>query len=346
MTPTEKLTAQAVMFSNRLSKRATHLKKWAKKQNLTAYRVYDRDIPEIPLCVDLYEFTDLSSDQIPRYAVVSFFERPYEKSPLEEDLWIDAMNREIQKVLEIPAGHIMVKLRRKQKGTDQYEKLEHTKKSITGVITEDNLKFGVNLSDFLDTGLFLDHRPLRKILTQTASHKRVLNLFAYTGSLSVAALKGGADYVQTVDLSNTYLNWAIDNMHLNGFTDGRISPITRQDVIEFLDLQVRKTQAGSASRFDIILLDPPTFSNSKKTTDILDTNRQWPDLVKQCLRLLNIGGTLYFSTNSRRLAFNRDELPATIGGNTFSVEEITNSTIPEDFKAHRIHRCWKLTLDH
>ena len=345
MTPSEKLAAQVAMFSNRLAKRAQHLKKWAKKQNVTAYRVYDRDIPEIPLCVDLYEFTDVGQNADGRYAVVSFFERPYEKSPQEEDLWIDAMTREIQKVIGLSEGHVMIKLRKRQKGSDQYEKMERSKKSVTGVIEEGELKYGVNLSDFLDTGLFLDHRPLSKILTQTAAHKRVLNLFAYTGSLSVAALKGGADYVQTVDLSNTYLNWAIDNMHLNGFSDGRVSPITRQDVMEFLDLQVRKTQAGNASRFDIILLDPPTFSNSKKTAAVLDTNRDWPMLVKNCLRLLNLGGILYFSTNSRRLAFDRDELPATIGGNTFSVEDITNMTIPDDFKAHRIHRCWKFTLD-
>ncbi len=346
MTPNEKLSQQATMFANRLQKRAQQLSKWAQRLNITAYRVYDRDIPEIPLCVDLYEFVtqdgDLREDS--RYAVVSFFERPYEKSPAEEDLWIDAMHKEIERTLALPSDHVIVKLRRRQKGTDQYEKTRASK-VISGIVREGNLKFGVNLTDYLDTGLFLDHRLLRHILTKSSSKKRVLNLFAYTGSLSCAAAVGGAEFVQTVDLSNTYLDWASDNLSLNDIKDSKMSPLTRMDVVEFLNLQVRKTQSGNAKGFDIILLDPPTFSNSKKTEAVLDTNKQWPQLVKNCLHLLNPGGVLYFSTNSRRLAFNRDDLPATIGDRTFKVEDITTQTIPEDFKAHRIHRCWKFTLD-
>ncbi|MBQ1267065.1 MAG: class I SAM-dependent methyltransferase [Proteobacteria bacterium] len=344
MTPSEKRDSQAAMFGNRLRKRTQHFKKWAKHLNISAYRIYDRDIPEIPLCVDLYTFTE-GENAGERYAVYSLFERPYEKDPAEEDLWLDAMSHEIERILELPADHVISKLRRRQKGNVQYEKTTSRHAAITGIISEGNLKFGVNLTDFLDTGLFLDHRPLRKILTESTHHKRVLNLFAYTGSLSVAALKGGADYVQSVDLSNTYLDWAIENMHLNGFNDGRISPVTRMDVMAFLDLQIRKTQSGNASRFNVILLDPPTFSNSKRTDNVLDINRDWPKLVHDALSLLAPGGILYFSTNSRRLKFDRDELPYKIGRNTFSVHDITDTTIPEDFKAHRIHRCWKFQLD-
>lgn len=344
MTPSEKLASQATMFGNRLTKRAQHLKKWAKRLQISAYRVYDRDIPEVPLCIDLYEFTE-GDRKGERYAVFSLFERPYEKAPEEEEIWLDAMTREIERVLSLPNDHILSKLRRRQKGTDQYEKRQSPSKAITGIISEGDLRFGVNLTDFLDTGLFLDHRPLRHILTQTTSHKRVLNLFAYTGSLSVAALKGGADFVQSVDLSNTYLDWAIENMHINGFSDGRISPITRMDVMEFLDLQLRKTQSGNASRFDTILLDPPTFSNSKRTENVLDINRDWPRLVHDCLSLLAPHGILYFSTNSRRLKFDRNDLPSKIGRNTFTIDDITDATIPEDFKAHRIHRCWKFMLE-
>ena len=344
MTPSEKRASQATMFANRLAKRAQHLKKWAKRLHISAYRVYDRDIPEIPLSVDLYTFTEgIRAGET--YAVYALFERPYEKDPVEEDLWLDAMTQEMERVLELPPDHVLSKLRRRQKGSEQYKKVHSGSGAVTGVVAEGSLKFGVNLTDFLDTGLFLDHRPLRHMLTRTAEHKRVLNLFAYTGSLSVAALKGGADYVQSVDLSNTYLDWAIENMHLNGFSDGRVSPITRMDVMEFLDLQKRKTQSGNASRFDLILLDPPTFSNSKRTENVLDINRDWPRLVHASLSLLAPGGVLYFSTNSRRLRFDRDALPARIGRDTFTVDDITDATTPEDFKAHRIHRCWKFRLD-
>ena len=343
MTPSEKREQQASMFANRLAKRAQHFRKWAKKQGITAYRIYDRDIPEIPLCVDHYGFTGGRCTDAP-YAVVSLFERPYEKNPDEEDLWIDAMSRQIEATLAIPADHVILKLRRRQKGNAQYEKADRRTRAISGIFDEGKLRFGVNLSDYLDTGLFLDHRPLRRHLSENSKDKRVLNLFAYTGSLSCAAAVGGASFVQTVDLSNTYLGWASDNLRLNAITDTKSTPLVRMDVVEFLEIQVRKQKAGNAAPFDTILLDPPTFSNSKKTADVLDINRQWPQLVRDCLSLLRPGGTLYFSTNSRRLSFSSDDLPPTISGRPYDIKDITDITIPEDFKAHRIHRCWKFTM--
>ena len=170
------------MFGNRLRKRTQHFKKWAKHLNISAYRIYDRDIPEIPLCVDLYTFTE-GENAGERYAVYSLFERPYEKDPAEEDLWLDAMSHEIERILELPADHVISKLRRRQKGNVQYEKTTSRHAAITGIISEGNLKFGVNLTDFLDTGLFLDHRPLRKILTESTHHKRVLNPITYSLSI-------------------------------------------------------------------------------------------------------------------------------------------------------------------
>ncbi len=339
----DKLQSQATMFANRLKKRALFLKKWAARQNLTAYRVYDRDIPEIPLCIDLYGLIGNDGSVADQYACMALFERPYEKDPLEEDAWLARMREQAALTLGLPSDHIIVRTRRRQKGAEQYVRTR-TSDAISGVVRENTLEFGVNLSEYLDTGLFLDHRPLRQQLTKISEHKRVLNLFGYTGSLSCAAAKGGADFVQTVDLSNTYLEWAGHNLELNGFTDPKRYPRTRFDVVEFLQIESRKRAHHNAPGFDIILLDPPTFSNSKKTDDVLDTNRQWPSLVSGCLALLADGGSLYFSTNSRKLSFDRERLPEKAAGRTYDVQDITERSIPEDFKAHRIHRCWKFTV--
>ncbi len=338
-----KLDAQATMFANRLSKRSQFYRRWAKKQNLTAYRIYDRDIPEIPLCVDYYGLVNDDGTVVEQYVCMALFERPYEKDPAEEDLWLDTMKKQAEKVLSLPDGHVILKTRKRQKGTEQYEK-KRSGKTISGVVREGDLLFGVNLTDYLDTGLFFDHRPLRSILLKTAENKRVLNLFGYTGALSAASAKGGASFVQTVDLSNTYLDWAGLNLELNGFEDRKQFPLTRSDVIEFLELEMRKVKSGTKEGYDLILLDPPTFSNSKMTENVLDTNKQWPMLVRNCLFLLKPGGILYFSTNSQRLRFEEDLLPATVNGYTVHIENITDISVPDDFKAHRIHRCWKMSL--
>ncbi|MBR4985649.1 MAG: class I SAM-dependent methyltransferase [Proteobacteria bacterium] len=340
----DKLQSQATMFANRLKKRALYLKKWAARQNITAYRVYDRDIPEIPLCVDLYGMIGHEGAVVDTYAYMARFERPYEKDPAEEDAWLEEMAARAAQTLDIPRDHVILRTRKRQKGANQYVKT-HAPDAISGVVRENTLEFGVNLSDYLDTGLFMDHRPLRQHLTLISSGKRVLNLFGYTGTLTCAAAKGGAAFVQTVDLSNTYLDWAGQNLELNGFTDTKRYPRTRFDVVEFLQIESRKRAHNNAQGFDIILLDPPTFSNSKKTEAVLDTNKQWPDLVRNCLSLLTPDGILYFSTNSRKISFDRERVPATIGSRAVSVLDVTDRSIPEDFKAHRIHRCWKFTLN-
>ena len=340
---TTKLQSQITMFKNRLVKKHQHLSKWSRRNNITAYRLYDRDIPEIPLTVDFYGCVDDNKHIENIYACVALFERPYEKEPIEEDIWLDNMSDVIADVLQIDREHIIVKHRRRQKGTDQYEKSQNIK-SIKGIVCEGKLQFYVNLSDYLDTGLFLDHRPLRRKLLESAQNKRVLNLFGYTGALSVASAWGNASFVQTVDLSNTYLNWARENLQLNGFINDRNYPMTRSDVMEYLNIQSRKIQHSHAPGFDIILLDPPTFSNSSMTTNVLDINRDWPQLVRNSLELLNPGGILYFSTNSKKLSFHEDLLPTSIHQQEIKIQDITPQSIPEDFKNHRIHRCWKVTV--
>ena len=341
-----KTQRQAEMFQNRLTKRAQYFQKRMKRDRIDAYRVYDRDIPEIPLSVDIYQLTTDAAKET--YAVVALFERPYEKDPREEAIWLEAMLKAAETALQLAPQHTILKTRKKQKGRDQYNKSSNPSQPVLGTVGEGDLRFHVNLTDYLDTGLFLDHRPLRQNLIRTCADKRVLNLFGYTGALSVAAAKGGASFVQTVDLSNTYLSWAEKNLQLNGIAPARYG-LTRGDVVEFLRLENCKRQAANTSsttdkRFDVILLDPPTFSNSSMTADVLDINRQWPELVELCLPLLRLNGTLYFSTNSRRLAFDPQKIPSHIGQCTVAIADITPQSLPEDFKAHRIHRCWKIQI--
>ncbi|AEE17032.1 class I SAM-dependent methyltransferase [Treponema brennaborense] len=351
---TTKNAYQAQLFANRLSKRYKHLRKWAKRERISCYRLYDRDIPEIPLAADLYEALppevctaaqavrfvtgDAANAENPnRYLHLFLYERPYEKSEASESAWLDAMADAAASVLGLARNRIIVKTRRRQRGTDsQYEKRE-AETSVTGTVLEQGQLFYVNLTDYLDTGLFFDHRPLRKTVRDTADGKRVLNLFCYTGSFSVYAAQGGAASVDSVDLSNTYLGWARRNMELNEFTDQARYRFVRADAASFL-----KT---AKEKWDIIILDPPTFSNSKKTETELDVNRDWAALATDCLNLLSGGGVLYFSTNSRKLVFDAAALPSvTEQRKIIQITDITEQTIPEDYRNTKIHRCWKLAI--
>ena len=351
---TKKIEEQKTFLFNRLIKRNKHLGKWARRNNISCYRVYDKDIPEIPLAIDFYK----------NYISLSLYERPYEKSEDEEELWISEMVKTISSALNVPQENIFTKTRKKQKGTSQYEKNE-TEKNFFIKITENNHTFKINPSQYLDTGLFLDHRPLRKIVESEAKDKTVLNLFCYTGAFSVYAACGGAKKVTSVDLSNTYLEWAKDNFALNNLdvkNDSTKKPIyefIRENVLFFLDNSIKEKK-----QWDIIVLDPPTFSNSKKMEGFLDINRDWAMLVSKCLLLLNTDGTLYFSTNSRRLKMDetliekelkklaetspkKALLAKTSFADTFfaqtNVSDITSISIPEDFKNTKIHRAWKIT---
>lgn len=380
-----KLNYQSELFGNRLRKKYKELRKWARKNRITCYRLYDRDIPEIPVSLDLYEFlpSDIStplecarflSDQNNRlsandpsvdaeikertYAVLYLYERPYEKSDEEEQEWMNAIADSACQVLGINKNHIIQKMRKHQKGKAQYEKEEISENTSfdSELIQEQGQLFKINLTSYLDTGLFFDHRPLRSVVRDECSNKSVLNLFCYTGSFSVYAAQGNARMVESVDLSNTYLDWAKDNMNINGFSEKNKYIFTRKDCIQFLQEKAvaqKAILAGTAdsetkkvaATYDIIILDPPTFSNSKKTYNVLDINKDWPQLVKDCLNILNPGGTLYFSTNSERLKFDRAALPqATISGCTISCDDITPQTIPNDYAGSKPHRCWKFSI--
>ncbi|MBQ0052199.1 MAG: class I SAM-dependent methyltransferase [Treponema sp.] len=364
---------QAQIFANRLSKKYKMLRKWARRERITCYRLYDRDIPEVPVAVDLYEFlpegmdskvdaalflreedarisaNDLSAAQekaLRSYVHLYLYERPYEKDEKAEELWLNEIAKACAQVLGIPENHIIQKLRKKQKGENQYEKIE-SKRTIEGYVQEKGQLFKVNLSDYLDTGLFLDHRPMRSVVRSTCSGKSVLNLFCYTASFSVYAAEGKARRVESVDLSNTYLDWAKFHIALNDFNpDDPKYIFTRGDVTGFLNQKLAEVpNAEKTNRYDIIVLDPPTFSNSKNTRNTLDINRDWIELVSKCLNLLTPGGILYFSTNSRRLKFDSELVPKTTGfGAAVAVTDITEESLDEDFKGTKIHRCWKMQV--
>jgi len=318
----QKTQNQAQLFANRLSKRYKHVSKWARRTGVTCFRLYDRDIPEIPLCLDIYESTDHVL-----YAVLFLYERPYEKAEEEELEWLECMKNTVNTVLGIQSENIFTKLRRRQR-SQQYEKLGE--KELFIKVCEHGSVFLVNLSSYVDTGLFFDHRPLRAIIRSKSDGKSVLNLFCYTGSFSVHATSGGALSVHSVDLSKNYLEWADKNLTLNGFNDIKRYPCIAADVFTFL----KKTQ----NTWDIIILDPPTFSNSKKTDTVLDINKDWLELVQLCLTRLSNGGTLYFSSNSRSLKFDASQLPKKVS----TVKDISLQTIPDDFRNTHIHQCWEI----
>ncbi|MCI6809687.1 MAG: class I SAM-dependent methyltransferase [Spirochaetia bacterium] len=377
---------QAELFGNRLKKKYKELRKWARKNRVSCYRIYDRDIPEVPVSLDLYEFlpTDCTTvietarfiaDQNARlsandlsveadikertYAVLYLYERPYQKEDSEEELWLTAMADSAAEVLGIEVSHIIKKFRKhNDHKSSQYEKDDKSDlpQIEYNTVQECGQLFKINLGSYLDNGLFFDHRPLRNTVRETCSNKSVLNLFCYTGSFSVYAAQGNAKSVESVDLSNTYLNWAKENMEQNGFDDRKKYIFTRADCMAFLQEKTIAQKAvisgkadadtkAKAKTYDLIILDPPTFSNSKNTYNVLDINKDWPQLVKDCLNILNPGGTLYFSTNSERLKFDRTQLPqASISGCTIGFEDITSQTIPNDYAGCKPHRCWKFTL--
>ena len=365
---------QAELFSNRLKKKYKELRKWARKNRISCYRLYDRDIPEVPVSLDLYEFLPgeidspveaarFLSDQNTRlsandptveqsikertYAVLYLYERPYQKDENEEELWFDSMANVTADVLGIQKENIIKKMRghKSHKDDNQYQK---TDISLQGLVQEQGQLFRVDLTTYLDTGLFFDHRSLRSTVRDTAGKKRVLNLFCYTSSFSIYAAQGNARYVESVDLSNTYLTWSKENMTLNGFSDKNKYVYTKADCMRFLQEKAVAAKSGKLAPeelYDIIILDPPTFSNSKTTTDVLDINKDWPQLVKDCLNILSPNGTLYFSTNSERLKFDVSKVPPkTAAGLSFTCTDITDKTIPNDFAGKRPHKVWEFKI--
>ncbi|MCF7520835.1 class I SAM-dependent methyltransferase [Neisseria sp. ZJ106] len=305
-------------FANRLGKNIKHLMKWAKRNQIEAWRIYDRDIPQFPFAVDIY------GDQIH----LQEYDTGWLMQEDEYEAWLQQIIEAIVFVTGFPAAHIHTKRRQRQKGSSQYEKTGLHGEDFT--IAENGRRFWVNLDKYLDTGLFLDHRNTRKKVGETAAGKRFLNLFSYTGSFSVYAATGGADSSETVDLSNTYLDWAKRNFELNGIDTER-HKIVRADVFQYL-----KDAAAEGKQFDLIVMDPPSFSNSKKMSDILDIQRDQLTLIEGAMKLLAPDGLMYFSNNLRRFVLENAV------SERFNVKDISKFSVPDDFRNKKIHQCWEI----
>lgn len=312
----------AEMFANRLKKNLKKLSNWAKQNRISCYRVYDADLPEYAVAVDIYQ-----GDQT--WVNVQEYEPPKSIDQHKADQRLAGLLAEIPRVLGINRDQVFLKIRRKQKSTDQYEK--HGDQGRFHIIEESGCKLLVNFEDYLDTGLFLDHRPIRTLIQKQAKGKNFLNLFAYTGSATVHAAMGGAKSTTTVDMSNTYINWAKKNMALNA-NEGAHEFI-QADCLEWL-----ATEAQLANRhYDLIFLDPPTFSNSKRMDEVFDIQTDHVQLINHAVSLLSPGGVLYFSTNFRRFKIDKQALSDLI------IEDISAATIPEDFARNpKIHYCWRI----
>ena len=305
-------------FINRLGKNIKHQLKWAKRHGLEAWRIYDKDIPQFPFAVDVYG----------EHIHLQEYDTGWLMHPEEYRQWLADVCEAVQFVTGFPAQNIHLKQRARQKGTAQYEKTGTSGEDF--IVCEHGRRFWVNLDKYLDTGLFLDHRNTRKKVGDTAAGKRFLNLFSYTGSFTVYAATGGAISSETVDLSNTYLDWAKRNFELNGM-DLSAHRIVRADVFQYLD-----EAAQQGKQFDLIVLDPPSFSNSKKMLDILDIQRDQAKLVDGAMRLLAPQGTLYFSNNLR--SFTLDSALA----ERYRIKDISRFSVPEDFRNRKIHQCWEI----
>lgn len=303
-------------FSNRLKKNLTKIGKWAKKEKLDCYRIYDADLPNYNVAIDRY----LDHVVIQEYAAPKSVPEETAKRRLT-----DIIRATIQ-VLDVPANQVILKTREKQKGKRQYQKLNQDSSFMK--VNEYGVELLVNLHDYLDTGLFLDHKITRRRLGQMAAGKDFLNLFAYTGSASVHAAAGGAKTTTTVDMSNTYLQWAQENMSLNGF-DSEAHQFEQADCLQWLQHEDRQ--------FDLIFIDPPTFSNSKRMEQTFDVQRDHIELMKNLKRLLRPEGTLVFSNNKRHFKMDLAELAA-LG---LKAQNISSQTLPLDFSRNKqIHNCW------
>lgn len=304
------------MFYNRLGKVYRHNSKLARRQLIECYRLYDRDLPEFPLIIDVY------GGQI----YVAEYNARHHLSEEEHEHWLEESCAVIAVITAVPNDRIYIKERkRKMHRGDQYLKTGDEK--VFFEVKEGGLQFLINLTDYLDTGLFLDHRVTRKMVREQAAGKRVLNLFCYTGSFSVYAAAGGALAVTSVDLSKTYLKWTEDNMRLNGFLDATKFSFVHTDVLQYLPTLKEAT-------YDIIVLDPPTFSNSKRMEDFLDIQQDHVSIINECVRILAPGGCIYFSTNYRKFVLDKKNI------NTSSIKDITRTTTPFDFEGKLLRWCY------
>jgi 23S rRNA (cytosine1962-C5)-methyltransferase len=323
-------------FANRLRKNLAHWHKWARRRGIACFRIYDRDVPQFPFAIDRF---DTVAPRAETHLHVQEIDTGWQMDDAHYTAWLVAVCDVICEVCAVPAAQLHLKRRERQRGTSQYERLEDAATEAF-VVEEAGRRFEVGLDTYLDTGLFLDHRPMRALVADTIAQRvkagggtRFLNLFAYTGSFTVHAACAGASHSTTVDLSNTYQAWTARNFALNGIDTAR-HRLVRADVLAWL---ARATQAEARERYDLIVLDPPSFSNSKKMQGVLDVQRDHARLVSQCHALLAAGGELFFSTNLRSFAIDA-QLQQRL-----ALREITHQSVPEDFRRPGRpgpHRAW------
>jgi len=319
LNPQSKFAEEDSDFANRLKKNRKNLKGWLKSNQIECYRLYDADIPEYNVAIDIYgEYL-----VIQEYAAPKTIEEEKAKKRLQEVIYW------APKVLEIPTDKVVLKTRAKQKGSDQYQRVDKSKQSIT--VNEHGALFKINLWDYLDTGLFLDHRKTRQIVAKKSKGKSLLNLFAYTGSVSVQAAIHGAREITTVDMSNTYLNWAQDNFALNKLS-GHKYDFIQADCLDWL----KKNRKS----FDVIFIDPPTFSNSKRMEDSFDVQRDHVSLISNAVDSLAEGGEIFFTNNKRNFKIDFEEMER-LGLQAVAMSDITRD---KDFARNKhIHNSWSIT---
>jgi 23S rRNA (cytosine1962-C5)-methyltransferase len=340
LTPTAAPASDQISaFANRLRKNLAHWHKWARRRGTTCFRIYDRDVPQFPFAIDWFETVSdrAGSPRFETHLHVQEIDTGWKRSDEDYTAWLIAVCDAICEACEVPAAQLHLKRRERQRGTSQYEKLDDDE-AEDFVVEEAGHKFEVNFDTYLDAGLFLDHRPMRGMVAESIAQRskagagtRFLNLFAYTGSFSVYAARAGSTNSTTVDLSNTYQAWTARNFALNGIDASR-HWLVRADVLAWLEVAV-----AARERFDVIVLDPPSFSNSKKMLGVLDVQRDHVRMVSQCRELLAEGGELFFSTNLRSF-----EIDAPLA-QQFALREISRQTAPEDFRRPSRpgpHRAW------
>lgn len=307
-----------LMFENRLRKVYKHFAKIARKQNIACFRFYDHDMPEFPFVIENYNGAIHAAE----------YKRRHGMEEEEHDIWLNACKNIIAQVTEVEAALVFMKVRQRKEGKEgQYQKFALDKQER--IVPEAGVNFIINLTDYLDTGLFLDHRITRAMVRDEAKGKRVLNLFCYTGSFSVYAAQGAAKSVTSVDLSKTYINWAKRNMQFNKLYDANKHEFIQGDVMQVINDLPKDT-------FDIIICDPPTFSNSKRMEETFDVQRDHVILLKKLLKACTEDGKIYFSNNYRGFSLERDAIPAAI------VKDISAATTPFDFQGKLFRSCFMI----
>ncbi len=306
-------------LKNRIRKNYRHVRKWAKRSTTNCFRIYDREIREYPFAIDYYDG---------RFCV-HYFTRVRDNEEPPKGLYDELVNG-ICSVFNAAPENIYLRTRIKREKHEQYKKAGDSNEFFT--VLEYGVKFKVNLVDYLDTGLFLDHRETRKLVASVANGKRLLNLFAYTCSFSVHAALAGAVFTKSVDMSNTYTSWGRDNFILNGIPL-KNHPIIREDYLKFLEDELR-----THTKYDIIVIDPPTISRSKKMDKMFDIQIDYIPLILDALQLLSKDGVIFFSTNSRQFRLDATQFAGC------TIIDISKKTIPVDFHDPKIHRCWKISM--